>query len=107
MTSPQKVPWARLIRFVNAEDEQVYFGDAMVPDDDFDIGAPCSLNSLTAKIITGDPLTSTCKVTDQVVKVKRLLGPLEYQMVPSIRCIGGNYLSHCERCPVFWGFEAG
>ena len=93
--APIAVPWKRLIRFHSAEDDQVYFGDAIVPNDDFDIGLPENLHSLEAKIITGDPLSPECKVTDKVVRVKQLLGPLTTKMVPAIRCIGGNYLSHC------------
>lgn len=94
--SPVVVPWKRLVRFVSTDDDQIYFGDAIVPDDDFDIGLPENLPKLKAKIITGDPLSSTCTVTDKVVQVKKLVGPLLPKQVPSIRCIGGNYLSHCE-----------
>lgn len=90
------VPWGRLIRFVSAEDDQIYFGDCIVPDDDFDIGLPQNLPSLKAKIIAGEPLSSTCIVTDKIVRVKKLLGPMTTKMVPSIRCIGGNYMSHCN-----------
>lgn len=89
-----KVPWKRLIRFVNEEDGQVYFGDAVLPSPDFDIGSPENSNSLEAKILSGDPLSSTCTVQDRVVKVKRLLAPLTAAQVPAIRCIGGNYKSH-------------
>lgn len=96
--SPVTVPWGRLIRFVSAEDDQIYFGDAIVPDDEFDIGLPENLSLLKAKIIMGDPLAPTCKVADSTVQVKQLLGPLTTKMVPSIRCIGGNYLSHCKFC---------
>ncbi|OAP56445.1 hypothetical protein AYL99_09624 [Fonsecaea erecta] len=92
---PSRVPWSRLIRFISAEDDQIYFGDAIVPDDaDFDIGDPANHASLTAKVVTGDPLLPTCQVTDRVLHVKKLLGPLTYKMVPCIRCIGGNYVSH-------------
>lgn len=94
MTAHRKVPWDRLIRFVDAEDNAIHYGDAVVPDEDFDIGLPENLSSLKAKIITGDPLTADCKVTDRVVNVKKLLGPLTYRQVPSVQCIGGNYLSH-------------
>lgn len=94
MAHPHKVPWARLVRFVSAEDDETYYGDAVVPSEDFDIGLPENLSSLTAKIVTGDPLKRDCKVTDKVVKVKKLLGPLTYRQVPSVLCIGGNYLSH-------------
>ena len=90
------VPWSRLIRFVSAEDDQIHFGDVIVPSPDFDIGLPANASSLRAKLITGDPLSSDCKVTDQVVEVKKLLGPLTPGMVPAVRCIGGNYETHCK-----------
>ncbi|KAJ9612956.1 hypothetical protein H2200_002897 [Cladophialophora chaetospira] len=98
--APVTVPWSRLIRFVSAEDNEIYFGDAVVPDDDFDIGLPENLPSLKARIIKGDALSSTCTVTDKTVQVKKLLGPLTTKMVPSIRCIGGNYLSHLRELGV-------
>ena len=94
MAQTLKVPWTRLIRFISTEDDAPYNGDAIVPDEDFDIGLPENLSSLTARIITGNPLSPDCKVTDKVAKVKKLLGPLTYRQVPSVLCIGGNYLSH-------------
>ncbi|EXJ74311.1 uncharacterized protein A1O5_02607 [Cladophialophora psammophila CBS 110553] len=94
MTTTRNVPWDRLIRFVSAEDDAIYYGDAVVPDEDFDIGLPQNLSSLTAKIIVGSPLTADCVITDKIVKVKTLLGPLTYRQIPSVQCIGGNYLSH-------------
>lgn len=94
MSSPPAVPWARLVRFISEEDDQIYYGDAEVPDEDFDIGLPGNVGSWEARIITGDPLTADCSLTDKKVKVKRLLGPLTYRQIPSAQCIGGNYLSH-------------
>jgi hypothetical protein len=93
---PFKVPWSRLIRFVSAEDGQTYYGDAVVPSNDFDIGLPANLPLLQARVITGNPISADCEVTDKVVSVKKLLGPLTSETVPAVRCIGGNYLSHRE-----------
>ncbi|OAP55013.1 hypothetical protein AYL99_10713 [Fonsecaea erecta] len=93
---PVEVPWSRLIRFVSAEDDDIHFGDAVVPSADFDVGDPKNAQSLTAKLIEGNPLSPDCKVTDKVVKVKKLLGPLTRDMVPALRCIGGNYRSHLK-----------
>ena len=99
---PLNVPWSRLIRFVSAEDEQIYYGDAVVPSNDFDIGLPANLSSLKARVITGNPISANCKVTDKVVGVKKLLGPLTPDTVPAVRCIGGNYLTHREHViPLF------
>jgi hypothetical protein len=91
--TPVEVPWSRLIRFVG-EDGQTHFGDAIVPNSDFDIGATANLPLLKAKLITGNPLSPDCTVTDKVVKVQKLLGPLTSSMVPAVRCIGGNYGAH-------------
>jgi hypothetical protein len=91
---PLDVPWSHLIRFVG-EDQQIYFGDAIVPDADFDVGAATNLSSLKAKVITGNPLSIDCIVMDKVLKVQKLLGPLTSSMVPAVRCIGGNYAAHC------------
>lgn len=88
-----KVPWKRLIRFLD-EDGKTQFGDAVVPSPDFDIGIPENARSLKARIISGDPLSPACKVEDGLVEVKRLLAPLTPAQVPAIRCIGGNYKTH-------------
>lgn len=88
-----EVPWSYLIRFVG-EDGQIYFGDAVITDENFDIGDPINLPRLKAKIITGNPLASDCVITDKIIKVQKLLGPLISSMVPAVRCIGGNYAAH-------------
>jgi hypothetical protein len=93
--APPEVPWSYLIRFVSAKDNGIHFGDVIMPSTDFDIGLPANLPLLEAKIIIGNPLTSDCKVTDEVVKVKKLLGPLTPDTVRAVRCIGGNYATHC------------
>lgn len=91
-----KPPWSRLIRFVGADDE-VYFGDALTDQLDFDVGAAATEDpiSLHAKVVLGDPLSGRCKVTNRVEAVKRLLGPFTMTTMPAIRCIGGNYREHC------------
>ena len=91
---PVPVPWSRLIRFVSAEDDLVHFGDAIASSDNFDIGTPLNASSLKARIIRGNPLKPDCQVTDKIVAVKKLLGPLTSDTVPAVRCIGGNYEGH-------------
>jgi hypothetical protein len=95
MTSSLEAPWSHLIRFVSAHDDKVHFGDAILPDG-FELGALHNQTStLKAKLIAGQPLSADCIVQhDKVVSVKKLLGPLTPQMVPSVRCIGMNYASH-------------
>ena len=91
---PIYVPWSRLIRFIGEEDGLIHFGDAIAPVHDFDIGARQNVLSLKAKVISGDPFKPDCQVTDKILNVKRLLGPLTSDTVPALRCIGGNYEGH-------------
>ncbi|KIM92924.1 hypothetical protein OIDMADRAFT_184944 [Oidiodendron maius Zn] len=92
---PVATPWSRLIRFVSAHDNQTHFGDAVVPSHDFDIGITANQRELRAKLIRGDPLSANYEVLhDEIVQVKRLLGPLTPLMVPAVRCIGLNYAEH-------------
>ena len=52
---------------------------------------------MKAKVIVGaDPFDTTGKtvVSDEVVSVKRLLGPLARDDVPILRCVGLNYAKH-------------
>jgi hypothetical protein len=90
------VPWTRLIRFVSSHDNEVHFGDVILPSDDFDIGLAHEAGiELTARLIHGNPLSSTCEVLEnRIVSVKQLLGPFTLDMVPAIRCIGLNYAEH-------------
>lgn len=91
-----KLPWTRLIRFV-ATDGRTLRGEPILPSDDFDLGTVTEATGLKAKVITGDDIYDTSgktKVTDEVVTVKKLLGPLTREDVPVLRCIGLNYAKH-------------
>ncbi|KAF4990295.1 hypothetical protein FDECE_14438 [Fusarium decemcellulare] len=90
------VAWDRLIRFI-ATDGCVLYGQPILPSPEFDIGQTTENTKLQAKVIQGDDLydtTGATKVTDEVVTVKQLLGPLAQSDVPIIRCIGLNYATH-------------
>ena len=90
--------WDRLIRFV-ATDSRVLYGEPIVPYPDFDLGTTTEQTGLKAKVIQGDDLYDTSgatRVTDEIVTVQRLLGPLAQKDVPILRCIGLNYASHSE-----------
>lgn len=90
------VPWKQLIRFV-AEDNRVLRGEPILPDSEFDLGATTEDSKLQAKVIQGDDIydtTGKTLVTDEVVTVKRLLGPLAQADVPILRCVGLNYQKH-------------
>ncbi|KIY03331.1 uncharacterized protein Z520_00022 [Fonsecaea multimorphosa CBS 102226] len=93
-----KVPWTRLIRFV-ATDGRVLRGEPILPSEDFDLGNVTESDQLKAKVIVGDDIfdtTGKTKVTDEVVTVKKLLGPLAREEVPILRCVGLNYAKHIK-----------
>lgn len=82
-----------------AADGRVLYGEPIMPDPDFDLGITTEQTGLEAKIIQGEDLydtTGATRVTEEVVLVKRLLGPLAQKDVPILRCIGLNYASHSE-----------
>lgn len=89
--------WQRLIRFEDANGE-IHLGEPITTSEDQDIGLTEA--KLKAKIIDlGQDLdifstSGTIKVTDRIVDVKKLLGPLTRSEVPVIRCIGLNYAKH-------------
>lgn len=91
-----KVVWERLIRFV-ATDGRVLRGEPILPAADFDLGDTSEATKLQARVITGSDLydtTGKTKVTDEIVTVKRLLGPLAQEDTDILRCVGLNYAKH-------------
>ncbi|KIX03161.1 uncharacterized protein Z518_06712 [Rhinocladiella mackenziei CBS 650.93] len=96
-----KVAWTRVIRFI-APDGRVLRGEPILPSPDFDLGKTTERDALKAKVIEGDDLydeSGSTYVSDQVVTVKKLLGPLTPGDVPILRCIGLNYLKHIREVP--------
>lgn len=92
------VSWSRLIRFV-ATDGRTLRGEPILPSPDFDLGQTTEATGLKAKVIQGEDIydtTGATKVTDEVVTVKTLLGPLAQSDVPILRCIGLNYATHSQ-----------
>ncbi|KAF2212810.1 hypothetical protein CERZMDRAFT_40826 [Cercospora zeae-maydis SCOH1-5] len=92
------IPWSRLIRFV-ATDGRTLRGEPLLPSPDFDLGTTTESTELQAKVIQGDDIydtTGKTHVTDEVVTVKTLLGPLAQSDVPLLRCIGLNYATHIK-----------
>lgn len=96
-TDTMKVAWERLIRFV-ATDGRTLYGEPILPSPEFDLGTTTEETNLKAKAIQGDlyDTTGSTKVTDEVVTVKTLLGPLAPSDVPILRCVGLNYAKHSE-----------
>ena len=95
-----KLPWKRLIRF-QASDGRILRGEPILPTEDFDLGLVNESDGLEAKVITGDDMydaTGKTVVSEEVVKVKKLLGPLAQEDVPILRCVGLNYAKHSQYC---------
>ncbi|RGP70031.1 hypothetical protein FSPOR_4323 [Fusarium sporotrichioides] len=91
-----KVAWQRLIRFVST-DGRLLRGEPILPTPDFDLGNITEETKLQARIIEGDDIydtTGVTRVTDEVVTVKTLLGPIAASEVPILRCVGLNYATH-------------
>jgi len=87
--------WEKLIRFV-AADGRVLYGEPIASPDS-DLGLIADDSGLKAKVIEGADIfdiSGQTKLTDNLVEVKRILGPLTQADVPVIRCIGLNYAKH-------------
>ncbi|KAH6620600.1 hypothetical protein C7974DRAFT_435905 [Boeremia exigua] len=96
-----KLAWSRLISFV-AVDGRVLCGEPILPSPDFDLGKTTEKTKLKAKIIVGNDIsddTGATKVSDEIVTVKKLLGPLTAADVDILRCVGLNYGTHTGRVP--------
>ncbi|KAK4905076.1 hypothetical protein LTR49_025569 [Elasticomyces elasticus] len=66
-----------------------------MPAPDFDLGFVTSATGLKAKIVNGENLYSAA-VSEDIVTVDRLLGPLTSQDVPILRCVGLNNVKHIQ-----------
>lgn len=88
--------WKRLIRFV-AQDGKIYRGEPIITGNDYDVGRKfLDGEKIEAKIIKGDNIFENVIVTDDILEVKKLLGPLTPLDVPIVKCIGLNYSKHIE-----------
>lgn len=92
LTIPQ-----RLVRFL-AKDGRTYYGDAILPSGETDIG-----KAKQARIITGD-IFGKHDVTDKVVDVRLLLAPLAPEDVRTVRCLGMNYEKHAIEVTIMRGY---
>lgn len=59
-----------------------------MPEDEIDI-----YKCKRANIIEGD-IFGDYKITDKTIEISRLLSPLSEKQVPSLRCVGMNYIKH-------------
>ncbi|CAI7564187.1 unnamed protein product [Penicillium glandicola] len=92
------LPWKRLIRFI-ATDGRTLRGEPILPTPTTDLGFITESDKLQARVIEGDDLydtTGKTRVTDEIVTVKTVLGPLAQSDVPILRCVGLNYAKHVK-----------
>ncbi|CZR66993.1 related to fumarylacetoacetate hydralase [Phialocephala subalpina] len=92
------VVWDRLIRFI-ATDGRTLRGEPILPSENFDLGSTTPETKLKAKVIIGNDIyddTGKTVVSDEIVEVKQLLGPLAQQDIPILRCVGLNYAKHIK-----------
>ncbi|KAJ4339705.1 hypothetical protein N0V95_007719 [Ascochyta clinopodiicola] len=93
-----RVAWTRLIRFI-ATDGRILRGEPILPSPDFDLGYTTEETKLKARVIVGDDIydtTGKTKVSEEIVQVKKLLGPLAPHDVDILRCVGLNYAKHIK-----------
>ncbi|OQE28224.1 hypothetical protein PENFLA_c005G09688 [Penicillium flavigenum] len=92
------LPWKRLIRFI-ATDGRTLRGEPILPTPTTDLGFITESDNLQARVIEGDDLydtTGKTRITDEIVSVKTILGPLAQADVPILRCVGLNYAKHVK-----------
>lgn len=90
------LPWKRLIRFI-ATDGRTLRGEPILPTPTTDLGFITESDKLQVRVIEGDDLydtTGKTRITDEIVSVKTVLGPLAQADVPILRCVGLNYAKH-------------
>lgn len=96
---PLTLAWERLIRFI-ATDGRVLRGELLsCQGTDLDPGRKDQDTPLKARVLSGSDIydvTGNTKLTDEIVTVNKLLGPLTQDEVPIIRCIGLNYATHSK-----------
>ncbi|TVY41559.1 Fumarylacetoacetate hydrolase domain-containing protein [Lachnellula occidentalis] len=81
--------FSRLVRFL-AKDGRTYYGDAILPHGTTDIA-----KAKQAKIIQGE-IFGKHDVTEKVADIQKLLAPLAFEDVKTVRCLGLNYEQHAK-----------
>ncbi|KAJ5474647.1 hypothetical protein N7475_004213 [Penicillium sp. IBT 31633x] len=92
------LPWTRLIRFI-ATDGRTLRGEPILPTPTTDLGFTTESDNLQARVIEGSDIydtTGETRVSDEIVSVKTILGPLAQTDVPILRCVGLNYAKHIK-----------
>lgn len=91
----------RLIRF-HSEDGQCLFGEPLISSPE-ELQEHLEKGVLRARVLQGldkgtwlDFSNAKPHSPEEIVFVKRLVGPLDPEHVPIIRCIGLNYIKHSK-----------
>ena len=89
--------WTRLIRF-QAADGRILRGEPVLQNrTPVDLGVVSAGDKLEARVLIEDDIydtTGATRLTDEVVTVAKILGPLTAAEVPILRCVGLNYAKH-------------
>jgi len=92
------VAWDRLVRYIPSGGEaEIRYGEPLL-EKDSDVDSIAQLaqdGKLQVKMLEGQDIWNA-RPTDRVETVGQLLGPLEAETVPIIRCIGLNYKTHSK-----------
>lgn len=83
--------WARLVKFID-EEGRLCHGEPQI-DQSEDLPRLLSEGNLLARELVGDSLFSALP-SNNLLRVKKLVGPLSPNDVPIIRCVGLNYAEH-------------
>lgn len=90
-----------LIRFI-AEDGQCHFGEPLISSAE-ELQAHLAQGILKARLLQGlegrrylDFEAASPIHPEKIVAVKQLVGPLNAEHVPIVRCIGLNYVKHSK-----------
>ena len=87
--------WSRLIRFLG-EDGTDHYGEPVISDAK-DLAPKAEKGELEAEELVGsNPFE--LKSSGKKLKVKEILPVLEQKDVPTIRCIGLNFIKHSRFC---------
>lgn len=92
------LPWKRLIRFI-ATDGRLLRGEPILPNPTTDLGFITASDKLQARVLEGEDIydtTGKTHLTEEVVTVQTILGPLAQTEVPILRCVGLNYAKHSK-----------
>jgi hypothetical protein len=89
--------WRKLIRF-EADDGRILRGEPILQNSaSIDLGLVSVEDKIQAKILSGEDIydtTGNTHLTDEIVTVAKILGPLTAVEVPILRCVGLNYAKH-------------